>query len=407
MMEGNGFLTFPKLRGVTIQPHRQNGHEYYLLQDRLELSEHSLLVPRELAPILALCDGSQEDAHALAATLTQRYGYQIDFEIVQELLQAMDELALLENDHSAIRLREASETYRAQPFRPPISAGLSYPEQPEELSAYLDRLLDEVNDSPLPNLHGQGIFSPHIDYARGGPIYAKTWKQAREMVLAADLVLLVGTDHYGDDPFTLTHQHYATPYGVLPTATPLVDALADALGEGAFAGELRHRREHSLELVAVWLHHMRGGAPCELLPVLTGSFSQYYTNGRGPDSDSQVQRFLEVIREETQGRNLLILASGDMAHVGSAFGGDPLDTVGRAEIAQADSELMDHLQAGDSRAFFSAIKRVQNRHNVCGVTPFYLGMELLGQLPGQITGYASCPADNQNASAVTICGVVY
>ena len=29
----------------------------------------------------------------------------------------------------------------------------------------------------------------------------------------------------------------------------------------AFAGELRHREEHALELIAVWLHHMRGGRP--------------------------------------------------------------------------------------------------------------------------------------------------
>jgi len=63
------------------------------------------------------------------------------------------------------------------------------------------------------------LVSPHIDYARGGPVYAHVWK------------------------LTLTRQHYATPFGVLPTAREVVETLAGAMGaETAFAGELYHSR---------------------------------------------------------------------------------------------------------------------------------------------------------------------
>ena len=61
---------------------------------------------------------------------------------------------------------------------------------------------------------------------------------------------------------------YLFPYGVLPTNTATVDAIAKAIGEErAFAEELHHRTEHSVELAAVWLHHMRDGKPCQLVPI--------------------------------------------------------------------------------------------------------------------------------------------
>ena len=77
---------------------------------------------------------------------------------------------------------------------------------------------------------------------------------------AADLAIIFGTDHSGGlGKVTPTRQSYATPYGVLPTANGIVDRLADALGEEeAFAEELHHRKEHSIELASVWLHHAPG-----------------------------------------------------------------------------------------------------------------------------------------------------
>ena len=120
---------------------------------------------------------------------------------------------------------------------------------------------------------GHGVISPHIDYPRGGLVYAAVWKQVAAMARAADLVVLLGTDHYSmGDRLTLTRQSYATPYGVLPTDTDIVNTLVEAVGEEeAFAGEFRNRSEHSLELVATWLHHVRGGEPVAMMPILTGS----------------------------------------------------------------------------------------------------------------------------------------
>ncbi len=408
-------IRYPKLRDVEVRPYHQNGQAYLLLRDPLELSPGALLVPQALGPLLALCDGTLEDAAAIHAAALVRFGLPVDRATVEELLRALDEHLILDSPRAREALEEARAAYRDQPFRPPALAGLSYPENPDDLARLLDDYLAQVEDPEvpaegwLPDSPRPGVFSPHIDYPRGGHVYAQAWKAAAALARHAELVILVGTDHYGDDPFTLTRQHYATPYGVLPTATDLVDALAQALGpEAAFAGELRHRNEHSLELVAVWLHHMRGGEPVAMLPVLVGSLHRFFDTSESPvDADPQIRAFLDTLARLTADKRVLVVASGDLSHVGPAFGGRPLGPAGRARLRQADEEVVAHLAAGDAEGFFQVIRQVRNRHNICGTTPGYLTLKLMGEIPGHRAGYATCPADEQNHSVVTVAGIVY
>jgi AmmeMemoRadiSam system protein B len=252
------------------------------------------------------------------------------------------------------------------------------------------------------------LLSPHIDYLRGGEVYAQVWSQAADAICQADLIVLFGTDHYGSDLFTLTRQNYATPYGILPTEQDIVDELANVLGpELAYAGELRHRGEHSLELVAVWLHHIRKRQPCAVVPILCGSFGRFVQNGASPADDPAVGQVLHTLGHATAGRRVAVIASGDLAHVGPAFGGNPLTDEARAAVFAADEDLIQQMQRGNADGFFESIRRVRDRNNVCGVSPIYLTLRLLGETQGQRAGYASCPADDQDTSAVSVCGMIF
>jgi AmmeMemoRadiSam system protein B len=253
-----------------------------------------------------------------------------------------------------------------------------------------------------------GLLSPHIDFGRGSEVYAQVWKRAGQAAREAELVILLGTDHYGSDLFSLTRQNYATPYGVLPTDTAIVDQLAAVIGEeAAYAGELRHRGEHSLELVAVWLHHMRTGEPVPVVPILTGSFHPLMSDGLEPQDDGTIRNVLETLRQAMQGKRVLVVASGDLAHVGPAFGGRPLTAAAREKLRTADEELIATMKAGDVAGFCTAIRRVQNRNNVCGVAPIALTMQLVGEQPGEQWGYATCTADEKDTSVVTITGILF
>jgi AmmeMemoRadiSam system protein B len=207
---------------------------------------------------------------------------------------------------------------------------------------------------------------------------------------------------------TLTRQHYATPYGVLPTARDVVDTLAEAMGtEAAFAGELDHRSEHSIELAAVWLHHIRAGQPCELAPILCGSFGPFIRGEADVERDPVVGALLGAFGQATAGRRVVVVAAGDLSHVGPAFGGQPLDLVGRARLQAADDELIERMCHGDANGFLAAVQRVDDRNNVCGVPPIYLALRLLGAAQGERVAYDRCPADENGTSVVSICGIVF
>ncbi len=401
---------YPQLRPLDFRPHQHQGRQFLLVRDPSQLTEQSLLIPQPLAMVLAYCDGTR-DVAALTAAFQQDYGIAVPLEMVEELLTALDEALFLENERTAQARQAALRDYRQAACRPAMLAGLSYPADAGELWRLFQDYLEAcetIEPRPVDWSRPVGLLSPHIDYGRGGPVYAQVWKRAAEAARSADLVVILGTDHYGNDAFTLTRQHYATPYGTLPTPRSLVDALAEVIGEeAAFAGELRHRREHSLELVALWLHHMRGGEPVEVVPILVGGLHGYLKPGMKPSYDPHLARVLATIRTQAQGRRLLVVASGDLAHVGPAFGGAPLDAAGKHAIQAADEELLAHLGRGDAAGFFAAIQRVRDRNNVCGVAPLYLSLQLLGAVQGEAFGYAICPADEQNQSIVTIGGMFF
>jgi AmmeMemoRadiSam system protein B len=407
-------LMRPKLRSLSIRHHTQDGHPYLLLRDPQQITEHTLLIPQPLATVLAFCDG-EHDLNDLADAFARHADFRLPLKWIAELVHALDEALMLENARFFAAYERTLAAYRRAPHRTAALAGLSYPAQRQQLWQLLQDYLEAVEHlGPLPIDWSRpvGLLSPHIDYPRGGAVYAQVWQRAAQIAQEAELAILLGTDHYGGDPFTLTRQNYATPYGVLPTDQAVVAQLAQAIGEeAAFAGELRHRGEHSLELVAVWLHHLRAGQPCAIVPVLCGSFHQYMQNGATPAQDSVINKVIATLQRAAKGRRTVVIASGDLAHVGPAFGGEPLTAHGRAQVNAADAQLLQHMCNGDSEGFFHAIRQVQDANNVCGLAPIYLTLRTLdthhAPLRGHLTGYATCPADEDGTSVVTIGAMIF
>jgi hypothetical protein len=408
-MNNSNQTAFPKLRVVDPRPILHDGQPLLLLRDPLQLTEKTLLMPHALVPVLALCDGTREDARALSASLALRFGLTLDHRVIDQLLAALDEVLLLDNDNYARARAEALEEYRNAPFRPPACAGRVYPQDPGELRLLLDAFVTSTDSDHIESFSGgRGLISPHIDYARGGAVYARVWKQAEVSINEADLVVLLGTDHYGGEGrLSLTRQNYATPFGVLPTARNVVDEIARAIGEeAAFAGEMSHRGEHSIELASVWLHYIRQERAVELVPILCGSFADFIHTGDDPESDSTIAALIETLRRATSGRKVMVVAAADLAHIGPAFGGEPVDMEARAKLAETDDDLIAHCCAGDWRGFLETIRRVEDSNNVCGVSPIYLALRLLGGAAGARVAYEGCPADADNTSLVSVCGVV-
>jgi AmmeMemoRadiSam system protein B len=419
----------PKLRPIEVRPFVDQGRPVFVLRDPLSLSDKVVILPQALGPLLALMDGSR-DLAALHASLLVRVGLRVSPEIVQRVIDQLDEALLLESERFAQVYAEIVRAYRTASCRPPHLAGPSYPADATALHQLLDGYLagasvngvsaetsllqvTEIQEpaTGVSQADVVGLVSPHIDYQRGGPVYAEVWRRAAEAVRAAELTIIFGTDHAGSaGRITLTRQHYATPYGVLPTATDVVDAIASGIGEeAAFGEEIHHRGEHSIELAAVWLHHTRGGQACQVVPILCGSFQHFVAGQADPAGDATLNATLDALRAASSGRRTLVVAAADLAHIGPAFSQHfPIDYVRYAQLQAADEILMRTITDGDAGAFFQTIAAEGDRRNICGLPPIYLTLRLLGNgVQGELTGYDRCPADGENTSFVSVCGVVF
>jgi AmmeMemoRadiSam system protein B len=425
-----------KLRPVPIEVAQIQGRPALVFVDPARLAGRPVLLPFAFAPIVQLLDGTRDRA-MLAADLAARDDGGWPDDVIDEVLDHLHRTFLLDNEVSSAALSLAVAAFRDLPARPPVHADAVYPAHAGRLADVLDGYLVAVgghavgrepadmassvtNDGVGPPIEAVdpvdasdiawpfAFFSPHIDYARGGLVYAGVWHHARAAVEAADIAVLIGTDHQGPaGTWTLTRQSYATPYGTLPTDTAAVDALAEAIGaDRAFAGELRHREEHALELIAVWLHHMRGGRPIEVVPVLVGGFDHFEADPDEPERDTTVRAAIERLRATIRGRRALVIASGDLSHVGPAFGQLPMTDDDLVTLRSDDHALLERLCAGDRAGFFAPIQHSANRTNICGVAPFWLTMAVAEATGGTLIDYEQCPADEDDTSWVSIGGVV-
>lgn len=399
-----------KLRPIDIRPIQHRGQPALLMRDPLALSDQTILLPQQLAPILPLLDGTRDEG-ALHASLQIRAGLRLPPGALSNVLAQLDRALLLDNERSADAIKEALRTYRDAPHRPPMLAGQGYPAAPDQLQRQLQGFVDSTSSPPSDFDSGKairGVISPHIDYNRGHTIYAQVWQAGAQAAQEAELAVILGTDHMSEKgSLTLTRQSYATPWGTLPTAQLVVEMVARSMGQSAaFEDELHHRTEHSVELAAVWLHFIRGGREIPLVPILCGSFAPLFRDGSYPEELPHISAAVDALRQTTKRYRTLVIASGDLAHVGPAFGDSlPLDILGRARIRTSDEELMGILSTGDAHAFFQLAKE-QSHHHICGLPPIYMALQLLGLTQGTLTGYAQCPADNRGTSLVSICGML-
>lgn len=401
----------PVLRPLDFQPVLYQDREMWLLRDPMRLAEQQLLLPAPLAQLLTYLDGKRDLAEIREA-FQQDVGQDIEPDIIRYTLQQLDEACLLENDRSHRAKAEQLRAYHAQPHRPPALADVTYPADRRDLSHLFNRYARNDNLNGWQPWRGRAIISPHIDYQRGGPVYARVWRRAATAIAEAELVLIFGTDHNGGlGSVTLTQQAYATPFGVLPMAPDLVQALAEALGpEKAYDLELNHREEHSVELSAVWLHYMYrqlGLSPAPMVPILCGTFQHFVSDGYHPRDDAALNAFVETLQRRTAGLRVLAVASIDLAHVGPVFG-DPFAVRGprREEVMRSDRQLMAAVNEGDHAHLYEQIAAAGDRYRICGLSSLYLMLRYLDDAQGHEIAYAHCPADEEEMSFVSICGLL-
>ena len=368
-----------QLRPLEFQPLRRGSEALLLLRDPLQLSEQRLLLPQALAPVLAACQRGVP-----AAQLAECWPDDLGPPAVDDLLDQLDGAHLLANERAAQARATQTAAFRQLPARPLAHAGRLYPAKANLLADLFARRLAAAGD-PASDQPCRGLLSPHLDYERGGAVYAAAWQTGRSALATADLVVILGTDHWGrPGGITLTSLPFATPFGQLPAAPELVSDLAAALGPALRADELHHRYEHAIELNSNWLGYLAGQGGPPLLPVLCGP-----VDWADDKQLAQLDSFATHLRTLMAGQRVLYVASVDLAHVGPAFGEVAVED---AAWRDREAERLGLLQQVDAAGWRDHLAATANGDQVCGASALYLFMRLLGKSVGERLRYETVRA---------------
>ena len=377
----------PKIRPVEAFPVEQNGQTYICLRDPSGIAPTPIMIGMGAYFLVTLFDGANTKTD-LQAAFTKRFGESLPPDHLDGLIAALDQGFFLESPAYTARMDAVREEFNRNPQRPAALAGICYENEPIKLRREIEaffRAPGGPGQIPQPASDGaalSGLIAPHIDPRRGGPAYAHAYGEllTRER---PDLVIILGTSHYGRGPqlFTATRKDYMTPLGPVATDREFVDRLGARYRDGdLFAEELLHRNEHSIEFQTLFLAWALGTAGYKVVPILVGSFHEMVASGAAPLSDSRVNGFIEALRAEIaeESRRVLIVAGVDFAHVGKKFGDSfSADEKIAQWVKSEDLALIENIKRGDPAGFFASIAKDRDQRKICGLSPMYTQRELL------------------------------
>ena len=377
---------------------QHEGRRFVVLRDPAGYTASVLMLPAPLVEIVALFDG-QRSLLDIQAELTRRHGEIVPRADIERLIATLDEHGFMDGARFA-ELRAAIDGgFLASPTRPAVHAGGAYSADVAELRAAMDGFFAlPAGPGPIAARAGTGVaavVAPHIDYHRGGPAYAWAYRDVAERC-DADLFIIVGTCHAGmTHPFALTGKDYETPFGPAVVDRDFVERLVGRAQQECFAAEGAHRTEHSIEFQAVFLRYLYADRrDFTIVPILASFAHEALVHGQDVEQDRAVRRFLDALGETiaTSGRRVALIAGADLAHVGPRFGDPaPIEAAERQRIEQEDRAMLDAVVAGDARGFFASVAGDGDRRRICGLSPIYAVLRMLGGRPGVLRHYGQSP----------------
>ena len=377
-----------------------------LIRDPFHYSDVTLIIPPPLVPLLSMMDGEQTEDEMRRVLLDMTQDLRIG-EVQDHLLEALGQAGFVEGEVFE-EMRAARESaFAAEEVRLPAHAGGAYPEDGEELGAWMAHQRIGAADEGGGGLIG--IAAPHASPDGGWDSYRQAYR-ALGPADAERVFVVLGSSHYGEpESFGLTRKRFVTPFGEARTETGLVDWLAAKAPRAVKMEDYCHAVEHSIEFQIVMLQALYG-PQVSVLPVLCGPFAKSLYLGGAPEDDEGVKEFLDSLGELSarEGKRLCWVLGVDMAHMGKRYG-DPLAMKGQEGemlgVAARDKERIARMVAGDAGGFWDLVQPNHDDLKWCGSSPLYTFMRAVPQARGELKHYEHWEIDDE--SVVTFGAVAF
>ncbi len=339
----------PRVRYLDVQPYGDK----FLVTDPFGISKPILITP-ELFLIMSLMDGSRSE-NDIKAEFFKSTGLILSSEDYRNILKTLDEGMYLLNARFFNRLKKFKEDMLKKGVKEPFHAGEAYPDKPEELKKFLERSLEvEKKEEAI------GILVPHMDMRVAIDTYGKTYGR---IIKETETVIVLGVSHYiHETPMSVCPLDFETPLGRLETDKEVVNKLKKMFDYDIFHDILSYQKEHSIEFQTVFIKYMFPKA--KIVPVIVSY------------GDEQVLKDVaDKMTEAIDGKDILIVSSVDMSHVGRKFG-DPYSY----DPSERDKEYICLLEKLDSLSAFRLLQSDNNRTRIDGQFTNFVFAEILKNL---------------------------
>jgi AmmeMemoRadiSam system protein B len=372
-------------------------HAIYL-EDRWRLGDGPLRVSLVEFYSLQFFDGRRTLRDIQHEAMKQLGGELLPFDLFVQLARKLDDALLLDGP--------AYREVLARPVREPACVGGCYPDDPEQVRRQLREHFAGAKGpglpaKPRPDGGLRAVLVPHIDYRIGGHSFAWGFKELYERTDAA-LFVIIGTSHCSTHRFTLTRKHFKTPLGIAETDQRYIDRLVAHYGDGLFDDEYQaHLPEHSIELEVVFLQSLYGDRPVRIVPLVVGSFHDCIQLESNPNQRVDVGRMVEALRtvEAETPEPVCYVISGDLAHIGPAFGDPGPLTDGFLERSRSrDQLILRQAETADATRYYQAVQQEQDRRRICGLPPTYLTLAAFRPASGKVLHYEQSVYERGNKS---------
>ncbi|MDF1755668.1 MAG: AmmeMemoRadiSam system protein B [Verrucomicrobiales bacterium] len=236
--------------------------------------------------------------------------------------------------------------------RPPAVAGTFYPGTEKDLQADLTRFFKQFNREDKRKV--RAVMLPHAGWKYCSDIIADTLGRIK----IPDIVVIIGPKHtpLGSRWSISNAKRWKIPGAEIPLDEESVAYLAAHVKE-LEKEELAHQKEHGIEVILPFLHHLNPNVRIAPIVVGPGTYDDFVRFG------NSLKQFRD--RLTADGDDCLFIISSDLNHFAE-------DKVNREQ----DKKALDAFKSGNSRLLFDTC--VENQISMCGMRPAVAVISSLG-----------------------------
>jgi len=242
-------------------------------------------------------------------------------------------------------------------MRHPVVAGRFYPADKKELESVIRSCFLHNLGPGLPQRIGSerkisAAIAPHAGYMASGMNAAHVYKKIMEDGLP-EAYIIIGPDHVGV-PFraVMCDEPFLTPLGQCKIHEEIASKLSKKIPCNCSA----HKYEHSLEVQVPFLQFIDKDP--KIVPIIMSD-----------QSKAAAEKLAASIKEACEGRDVVVIASSDMAHY-----------IPKDDAQRLNSAVLDKIVKNDVEGMYEVIE--ENDISVCGFGPMATAM--IGSDPSRI-----------------------